>query len=179
MASDIELMEQVAADDKQAFEELIGRYEHRLTGFIRRFVQDEGACEEIAEDTFVSLWLNRKTYRPTAEFETYLFTIAKRRCFDWLKAHRNDAEILELLDTDKTADSAENEYLCKEFSAQLIVEIEKLREKDGDSFYMFAVQGLPVKAIAKKLGISDVAVRVKVHRTREKLKKLLKKEGLL
>ena len=179
MTSDIELMEKVAADDKQAFEELIGRWEHRLIGFIRRFVQDEGACEEIAEDTFVSLWLHRKNYRPTAEFETYLFTIAKRRCFDWLKAHRNDAEMPELFDMDKIVDSAENEYLHKEFSSMLLAEIEKLREKDGDSFYMFAVQGLPVKAIAKKLGISEVAVRVKVHRTREKLKKLLKKEGLL
>lgn len=174
-----ELMERVAEDDRSAFEELIGRYEHRLKGFIRRFVQDDGACEEIAEDTFVSLWLHRKSYRPTAEFETYLFTIAKRRCFDWLKAHRNDTEMPELPETDKTADSAENEYLHKEFSAQLLAGIDRLREKDGDCFYMFAVQGLPVKAIAKKLGISEVTVRVKVHRTREKLKKLLKKEGLL
>ena len=45
----------------------------------------------------------------------------------------------ELFDMDKTADSAENEYLRKEFSAQMIVEIEKLREKDGDSFYMFGI----------------------------------------
>ena len=179
MTSDTELMERVASDDKQAFEELIGRYEHRLIGFIRRFVQDDGACEEIAEDTFVSLWLHRKAYRPTAEFETYLFTIAKRRCLDWLKAHRNNAEMPELLDTDKTADSAEDDYLHKEFNAQLLAEIEKLRKKDGDSFYMFAVQGLSVKAIANKLGISEAAVRVKVHRTREKLKTLLKKEGLL
>ncbi len=179
MTSDTTLMERVAADDKQAFEELIGRYEHRLIGFIRRFVQDDGACEEIAEDTFVSLWLHRKAYRPTAEFETYLFTIAKRRCFDWLKARRNDAEMPEQPDTDKTVDSAENEYLRKDFSVQLLAEIEKLRKNDGDSFYMFAVQGLPVKAIAQKLGISETSVRVKVHRTREKLKKLLKKEGLL
>ncbi len=171
---------QVASNDRSAFDELITRYENRLKGFIRRFITDEGDVEETAEDTFVSLWLHRKSYRPLAEFETYLFTIAKRHCLDRLKKQKREPPAeLQLFDIDKTVSSAEDEFLQAEFGERLLTEVEKLRQKDGDSFYLFAVQGMTVKAIAQKLGISETSVRVKVHRTREKLKKLLKKEGLL
>ena len=177
--SDSELMERIKSDDKDALLILTERWRAPAEQFAYSFVGDTALSEDIVQESFIKLWFSRERYRPDFTFKTYFFTIVKHQTINELKKRKLRTRTELAAFNDEPADSAERECLAALTESRIYEQIERLRETDGDCFYLFAVCGMRTKDIARKLGISEVNVRVKIHRTREKLKKLLKKEGLL
>lgn len=177
--SDSVLMERIKSSDKDALLILTERWRAPAEQFAYSFVNDTALSEDIVQESFIKLWFSREHYRPDFTFKTYFFTIVKNQAINELKKRKLRTRTELATFNDEPADSAERECLAALTESRIYEQIERLRETDGDCFYMFAVCGMRTKDIARKLGISEVNVRVKIHRTREKLKKLLKKEGLL
>ncbi len=177
--SDSELMERIKSDDKEALLILTERWRAPAEQFASGIVGDMTLAEDIVQESFIRLWFSREHYRPDFTFKTYFFTIVRHQAINELKKRKLRTRTELAAFNDEPADSAEREYLAALAESRIYEEIERLRETDGDCFYLFAVCGMRTKDIAKKLGISEVNVRVRIHRTREKLKKLLKKEGSL
>lgn len=169
-------MRRVQAGDYIAFEELVSLWRAPAERFAESIVKDYALSQDIAQDCFVKLWVFRDKYRFEFSFKTYLFTLIKRRAIDELRKSRRTAELPEDI---SNGDTPEEIYLRSEKEQRIFEEIELLRQTDGDCFYLFAVCGIPAREIAKRLGITEVSVRVKIHRTRLKLKKILEKEGLI
>ena len=144
--------------------------------FAESIVKNHELAQDIVQDCFVKLWVFRDKYRPEFRFKTYFFTLIKNCAIDELRKKRRITELPEEL---SDSDSPEEIYLRAETEQRIFEQVEKLRQTDGDCFYLFAVCGIPAKEIARRLGLTEVNVRVKIHRTRAKLKKLLEKEGLL
>ena len=169
-------MKRVQAGDYGAFEELVSLWRAPAEHFAESIVKDYALSQDIAQDCFVKLWIFRDKYRFEFSFKTYLFTLIKRRAIDELRKNRRISELPEQLSDENTPEEI---YLRSEKEQRIFEEIERLRQSDGDCFYLFAVCGIPAREIAKRLGITEVNVRVKIHRTRTKLKKILEKEGLM
>lgn len=173
-------MKRVQAGDYGAFEELVSLWRAPAEHFAESIVRDYALSEDIAQDCFVKLWVFRDKYCFEFSFKTYLFTLIKHRAIDELRKNRRltelPAEFSELISDENTPEEI---YLRSETEQRIFEEIERLRQTDGDCFYLFAVCGIPAREIAKRLEITEVNVRVKIHRTRAKLKKILEKEGLI
>ena len=75
--TDEELMGLAQKQDVSAFEELFGRYEQRVFGFLWRLSGNRQEAEDGTQETFLRLWRARVGYEPTGKFSTYLFQIAK------------------------------------------------------------------------------------------------------
>ena len=176
--SDHELMELVKNDDREAFTELAERWRGRAERFAFGYLKSTALSEETVQDCFVSLWLNRRLYRPDFAFGTYFLTLVKRRAYDVLKKENRSVVFEKEPDIadEKNDPSAVIESI--EHRDRIMSEIKRLSEKDGGCFYLFAVRGMRTADIAKALGLSEANVRVRIHRTREKLKRLIKKEDI-
>jgi len=72
---DVRLMLQVRDDDAHAFEELMLRYQHRVTSLLMHMVSQPDLVEDLAQDVFLRVYRARKRYVPGAKFSTWLFTI--------------------------------------------------------------------------------------------------------
>ena len=170
-------MKRVQQGDYSAFEQLVSDWRTPSERFAESIVKNHVLAQDIVQDCFVKLWVFRDKYRPEFTFKTYFFTLIKHRAFDEIRKNRRFLQLPE--DELSESNSPEEIYLQNEKEQRIFELIERLRETDGDCFYLFAVCGVPAKEIAKRLGITEVNVRVKIHRTRAKLKKLLEKEDLL
>ena len=73
---DVRLMLRVRDGSATAFEELVSRYQARLTGVLEHLVPGQGQAEDLAQEVFMRVYRARATYQPTAKFSTWLFTIA-------------------------------------------------------------------------------------------------------
>jgi RNA polymerase sigma-70 factor (ECF subfamily) len=76
--SDDELMELAAGGVRDAFGELVGRYQERVRAFCRRWDPERG--DDLAQEAFLQLWAARKRYQPRGQLPLYLFTIVRNRC---------------------------------------------------------------------------------------------------
>ena len=75
-----------------AFRELIRRYERPVFSLIYRMVRDRELAEDLAQDTFVKVFAQRKNYQPSGRFSSYLWRIALNLCYDELRRIRRRGE---------------------------------------------------------------------------------------
>jgi RNA polymerase sigma-70 factor (ECF subfamily) len=72
---DADRMLRVRNDEPGAFDELVAAYQHRVVGILYHMLGSTEEAEDLAQELFLRIYRNRKTYEPTARFSTWLFTI--------------------------------------------------------------------------------------------------------
>lgn len=84
-AEEVALMSRVAAGDRgEPLETLYERYAGRLYGLGMRLLRDEGAAEELVQETFVRLWRSSSNYDARkGSVRSFLYTIARRAAVDF------------------------------------------------------------------------------------------------
>ncbi len=87
---DKELMVRASRGDMDAFEELVRRHQQAALDTAFHFLGDPRKAEDIAQEAFLRVLERAESYRPTAAFRTYLFTIIWHLCVD---AHRRETPV--------------------------------------------------------------------------------------
>lgn len=90
---DVRLMLEVRDDSAAAFEELVLRYQGRLITVLDHVVGNRDLAEDLAQEVFLRVYRNRKTYQPGAKFSTWLFTIANNVALNALRSRSRRREV--------------------------------------------------------------------------------------
>ncbi len=90
--SDHELVRRIRANDQQAWQQLIDRYNGRLLAFVQRRIAQWHICEEIVQDTFIGFYNSLPNYDEKRGLQTYLFTIASHKVIDHLRKVGNQLD---------------------------------------------------------------------------------------
>ena len=86
MVSDEELLAQYVRGDKNAFAEIVRRYQQELFAFLQRFVNDPAAAEDLFQESFIQVHRNAGSFDPQRRFRPWLFTIAANKARDYLRS---------------------------------------------------------------------------------------------
>jgi RNA polymerase sigma-70 factor, ECF subfamily len=86
------LLERVALQDRQAFEELYVGYHRRLTRFLMRIAPRYDIAEEVINDTFWIVWQKAADFRGGSQVSTWIMGIAYRRALKTLRALKPEAD---------------------------------------------------------------------------------------
>jgi RNA polymerase sigma-70 factor, ECF subfamily len=73
---DVRAMSRLRDGDDLALDEIMDRWQRRLTSYLVRMTGSETVAIDLAEETFVRVYQSRTRYRPTGAFSTWLFAIA-------------------------------------------------------------------------------------------------------
>lgn len=74
---DIALMRLIADGDEEAFRLLVERHQHLVCGTITKMLGDPIEAEDLAQQVFLRVYRAARTYQPSAQFKTWLFTIVR------------------------------------------------------------------------------------------------------
>ncbi|MSR75282.1 MAG: hypothetical protein EXS14_07425 [Planctomycetes bacterium] len=67
---DVRSMLALKAGRENAMDELVQRHAERLVGFLRHYINSHTDAEDLAQETFASVWRVRASYQPVARFST-------------------------------------------------------------------------------------------------------------
>lgn len=148
------------------FEALYARYARDVYRFALYLSGNSAQAEDIASETFVRIWTVRDTVR-TASVRAYLFTIARNLHNDGRRRQARHTGLSEFL-LDPGPDP-ETEAQDRQALATVLRALQQIPEIDRAALLMRAQDGLPYEEIARALGLSLAAVKVKVHRARLRL----------
>jgi len=183
MVSDEDLILAVQAGNRQAFDQLVGRFKLRLYNFVLRMVNDPDLAEEITQDAFVRAYLNADKYRTIARFSTWLYTIAinlvrnharkKKRSpiFRLPLIGRDDGEKMELEAPDE-GPLPDDDLEKKELQRTIAEIMVKIPEHYREPFVLREVHDLSYEEIAAATGLKLGTVRSRINRARAHFKKL-------
>lgn len=80
-----ELLMHVAEGDENAFGRLFEMYHNRLGIYIFRLTDSMALAEEIVQDVFLKIWVNRESLRDIQCFKAYLFVVSRNQALNCLK----------------------------------------------------------------------------------------------
>jgi RNA polymerase sigma-70 factor (ECF subfamily) len=157
-----------------SFESLFNAYCQKLINFSRRYVQEKDIAENIVQDVFVNLWINRSNLDYTKSIKSYLFTAAKNNSYKHLR-HLNVERSYSISKSQDTVEqNPQVDIETNERSKLVNHEIEKLPDKCREIFVMSKFDKFKYSEIADILDISIKTVETQMGRALKKLKENLK-----
>lgn len=174
MEEDKKLYKEFLNGNQKAFELIMDKYAESVVYFINKFVKNVDAAEDIAQDVFVYVLINKKDYDFKYSLKTYLYTIGKCRALNYLKKEKRTVYLNEDLYEDENG--IENIISIKEKEKNLKEAINKLNDEQSRVIFLADIEELSYKEICKILDISMSKLKSLIHRARKNLKKILLKE---
>ena len=148
------------------FQELYDTYAADVYRFALWLAGDTFRAEDITADTFVRAWTSSSPIR-TETLKAYLFTIARNLHLEQHRKTRRQAALDENHpDSHSRPDQVVEAQLELEHVRKILL---TLPEIDRTAFILRVQHDLPYAEIARILGLTLSATKVKVHRVRRKL----------
>jgi RNA polymerase sigma factor (sigma-70 family) len=174
--SDQELMRIVQAGDLSPASEIYDRYSGRIYNFALRFLKNSEAAEDATQEVFVKMIRHASQFQGDAKLSTWLFSITANWCRDFLrKADNKSKESDDVLVTlPAPADQSPDRNLeQRENEVRIQRALKALTPEQREAILLSRYQGLSYAEIAQISGCSEGAVKTRVFRAMETLKKAL------
>ena len=177
--NDVQLIQRVLEGDDTAFSVLVRKYQKSVHALVWRKIGDFHIAEDITQDTFLQAYQKLSTLKKPQRFASWLYVIAANYCKMWLRKKRLSTESLENTNSaqlEKVTYSgyviAENERTTAEAQREVVKKLlAKLQESDRTVVTLYYLGGMNYEQISEFLGVSVSAIKSRLHRARQRLKK--------
>lgn len=185
--SDDALAERAQADDVEAFNALVVRYQRAVYGLCLRMLSSPAAAEDAAQEAFLSAWRGLPGYRG-GSFQSWILRIAGNQCRDELRRRKrrpsdsldrlieNDGDAAQPVAHDR---SPEQHSLDSETGRIIQAGLAELPEDQRQAVILSDVQGLAYDEIAEVMETSIGTVKSRISRGRARLRQYLEARGEL
>ncbi len=154
--------------DPEAFTRLIDMHMQGMYKTARAILQDDEDAADAIQDTILACWEKLAGLKEDRFFKTWLTKILINNCYAITEKKKAFKLVEEL------PESAEE---TKEYDIEWKEALDTLSGEYRLIVVLFYSQGFRTKEIAKILGITDAAVRTRLTRAREQLKKYYREEA--
>lgn len=167
--------------DDEGLIEIIRDYKDGLIFFLNGFTRDINTAEELCEDAFVKLAVNRPSFEGRSSFKTFLYKIARNIALDWMKKQKRHIHIPidEAGEIDSGERSLEETYLREEQRIAVHRALDKLKPDYRQVLWLTYFEELSNKETAAVMRKTVHGIETLVYRARIALKKQLEKEGFV
>lgn len=170
---DHELVARVRAGQREAFAQLITRYQARIFHTTFRMLKNREDAEEAAQDTFVRAYRGLAKFREDATFSTWLYRICYNVCLNYLEKKRTArprpaAVALEHL---PAAEAPDHDFAQRERAALVEQVMTNMPDHFRNVLILYHTQQLPYQEIAEILGLPLNTVKTHLFRARAMLRR--------
>jgi RNA polymerase sigma-70 factor (family 1) len=157
--SEKRLLEEVAAGNEHAFQQLFYQYHEHLGKHVFYITQSHELTEEIVQDVFLKIWLNKEALIEIKNLKAYLFVLSKNHTLNFLRKLGKELLLKKKWEEDflnmRTSDNIpENTYY------RLLDEaIDHLPSQQQKVYLLSRHQRLKQSEIARKLNLSKETVK--------------------
>jgi len=194
MDPDEVLLPRYVGGDRAALEALVRRYEGPLSSFIRRFLSDGAAVEEVFQETFIRVYRKAASFEEKSSFKSWLYAIALNLARNELRKRPKATLSLDrgtgregrgrgagdgpglgdaLPGDDPPPDKLASD---REVGEKIRAAVNALREENREVFVLYQYEGLSYQAIADLLGRPLGTVKSQMHYALVELRRRL--EGI-
>ena len=193
LPTDGQLVEQVLGGRRQAFDDLVCRYQRQAVAVSYRLLGNSHDAMEVTQDAFVKAFSSLATLQKPEAFGGWLMRIVSNLSLNYRRSRktRQQLPLDDLLGptdaaqqaaaatgggSDWMAQSGDPVHLLEseEMGRKLKQALEQLPEKQRLAIIMFTIEEMPQKQVAEALNCSVEAVKWHVFQGRKRLKEILR-----
>jgi RNA polymerase sigma-70 factor (ECF subfamily) len=182
--TDQQLVERVLQGNKNAFNLLVLRYQHRVAALVGRFIHDPQEAEDVCQEAFIKAYRALPLFRGDSAFYTWLYRIAVNTAKNYLVSRNrrppasdvdvNDAEVSEIGTLLRDIEDPEGSLLTENLKQAINQAIEELPEDLKTAFTLREFSGLSYEDITEVMDCPVGTVRSRIFRAREAIDKRIR-----
>ncbi len=153
-------IDEIQKGSLEAFRIFFNQYYQSVKNFANGMLKNIDEADDVAQNVFMKIWLNRRSLSAERSLDSYVFTIARNEIYDSFRktsAHTRYRQHLTILPPTSDFDM-ESSFDTREIRRILQETIEKMPEKRREIFKMSRQQYLSNEEIADRLHISKRTV---------------------
>ncbi|MDP6468678.1 MAG: sigma-70 family RNA polymerase sigma factor [Pirellulaceae bacterium] len=172
--SDRLLIKATCGGDREAFGQLVRKYQDRLYNGMVHKSHSPVDAEDVVQEAFVQAYLKLDTFRQESSFFTWLYRIALNLA--WTRRHRTRretpfADLSEVPGTDEQVSESPGDRLTRKENCELVRSaLAHLRDDQRVILMLREMQGFDYATIADLLETKVGTVRSRIHRARAALR---------
>ncbi len=171
------LIESLREGDTLSFEILFQQYYVRFYNFVRNFIKDSQSAEDIVQNAFMKVWINREKLHPDLSIHNYIYVLTKHEVLNHIRDRKVYMQIERLIMSDYHSDltTGDDNFQIRELDVRIRKFIASMPEQRRKVFLLSRAKGMGNKAIAEMLGLSVRTVDRHINIALTSLKKEFKK----
>lgn len=173
-ATDEELVKLfIDSKDNRYFERLYERYSYKVYQKCLALTRDASKSEDITQDVFLKIMFKMNTFKKDAKFSTWLFSITHNHCLDLMRSGKRRIVTV----YEETADQTDDFDIFRIFDVEEIdttslkAALTLLTLEEKAMLYLKYLDKRSIRDIADIFKITESAVKMRLMRSREKLRK--------
>lgn len=164
----------LATQSQEHFSMLYSRYADKVYSKCLSLLKNEASAQDAAQDIFLKIFLNLAKFNKKSRFSTWVYSITYNYCIDTIRRKKKEKTIL--TDDDNEHDAPEEDVDEKEILEmeieRLAFVLDKVPEEDKMVLLMKYREGLSIKDISKAFNKSESAIKMKLKRAKNKVRKI-------
>lgn len=188
MEDEEKVIASVLSGDKDAFSEIVIKYQTTVYNLAFKMVRNEQDALDIAQETFLRIYSSLGSFKGGSRFSTWIYRITYNQAIDFIR-RKSRAEAVSLADTagtgeilssipDKSADpstAVESKDLFKQVAEAILA----LPDQQRTALILREYEGLSYKEIAQRTGVLEGTVKSRIARARRGIYDFLVKNGTI
>ena len=134
---------------------------------------DQATAQDLAQEVFIKVWQHRTEFRGESALSTWIYKVAVNTCLLQLRQAATHQKRQTYLLTERAEEADEGQLqTTDERLEQLYASIQQL-DHGARLIILLVLDGVPYEEIATIVGIAEPLLRVKIHRIKKRLTKLI------
>lgn len=176
--ADHELARAAKGGSAAAFEQILLRYERPIFGYACRIVGNREDAADVAQETFLKAYRRIHRLESDEKIKPWLYTIATRTAYDWLRKHARKSEPLSLDDPHVPPETIEPDPSSQEIEQlanahDLARALDAVKPVYRTALLLYYREGFRYEEIATMLDVPLNTVKTYLYRGRAELKRHL------
>ncbi|MGH9412446.1 MAG: RNA polymerase sigma factor [Terriglobales bacterium] len=181
------LMRRCQGGDEAAFEQLVRRFQPRVSSIVRGILRQSNDCDDIAQQVFTKVYFALNRFNFQSAVSTWIYKIAVNECYDHLRKQKvRRAKNLADLSEQESAwvenfdvqghmglASLARQVEMRELANKLLA---RVCAQDRVLLVLKEVEGYGVREVAAIVGLNENTVKVRLFRARQALLAALRRK---
>ena len=159
--------------DVNAYSILVQKYSNAAYATAMSMIKDTHIAQDLAQEALVKAWFNLSKITNAEKFGSWLYTITRRICLDWMKKEKKAERIDSIPELFDETNNVETVFNHQYIRLTVWDAINQLDESKRIVIILYFISGFTTKEISEYLNITVSAVESRIRRGKEKLKKEL------
>lgn len=168
-----QLVKQILAGDTSAFGYFVDTYQDMAMTIAFRVCGNRQDAEDIVQDSFVKAFHNLHTFKSGSKFSTWFYSIVYNTSINAIRSAGHNVHYADYSETD-IADLYPDYDIFEQIEEQerlamLNKALAMLPKDESVILTLFYLEENSIKDVAKMVGLTEVNIRVKLHRARKRM----------
>ena len=170
MTQDHEIMMSVKNGDIHKLGKLFDKYSKGLYNYFQLQLNDRSNSEDLVQNVFYNILKYRHTFKPGADFKTWMYTIARNEKISFFKKRKVFNREIDPEMSDEERNTPEEDLVNSADVDHLRMALECISPDNRELIILNRFTGLPYERIAEIMDCGIGALKVRMHRALKELK---------